>query len=479
MATRFVAIDRDTPLLLPPDLHDWVAKDDPARLIVALIEHFDLSSANVNAKGTGSRQYPPGMMLALLLHSYVHGVFSSREIERNTYTHIGVRYITANEHPDHDTICKFRRENGPLLRKAFKQCLGLARQAGILQLGTVAMDGTKIKGDIDTDKTLTIEQVDTKVQAIEKEEKVLQIKIDALLEQAEAADRREKNQAPPVSEELKESDLLKERLQQAQLEIAKKERQRARLEAARAQFAERKERESEQREAMRENIHQAGIGHLPDKRSAEVKPSDKINVTDPDTTKMKGGRGGYLEGYNAQGVVDCEGSGLLVGVRVSQESSDRQELEANITEVEANLGQGEIETTLGDKGYDNTYQIHEIEKRGGLQMLCLQQRTKEENKRARQGIKEKPKKTCRGRALRTWKKRQEYFERLCEPANRLKQKRRRETIEPTFGVIKAQMGFRKFHLRGLERVETEWRLIGIAFNLRKLNRNGKWIQWLN
>ena len=479
MATRFVTVDRDTPMLLPPDLRDWVTAKDPARLIVALMEHTDLSSAAVNVKGTGSKQYPPSMMLALLLHSYVHGVFSSREIEGSTHTHIGVRYITANEHPDHDTICKFRRENRELIRESFKQCLQLASQVGILQLGTVAMDGTKIKGDIDSDKTLTIEQVDAKIETIEKEEKVLQIKIDALLEQAETTDRREAAEASPASGELKDSELLKERLKIAKLEIAKKERKRARLEAARAQFAERKQREADERSEMREKIREAGIGHLPDKREAELKPSDKVNTTDTDTTKMKGGRGGFVEGYNARGVVDCEGSGLLLAMRVSQESSDRQELMANLAELEANVGKGKVEATLGDKGYDNSYQINEIEREGGPTMLCLQQRTNEENKRARQGIEEKPKKTCRGRALRTWKQRQKLYQRLREPANRAKQKRRRETIEPSFGIIKEQMGFRKFHLRGEERVDTEWSLVGFAFNLRKLNRNVNWIEYLN
>jgi transposase len=144
MSTRFVNIDRDTPMLLPPDLREWVQQDDLVHFVVEALALLDVSTASVNHRGTGSEQYPPGMMLGLLIYSYAQGLFSSRQIERATYQNLSVRYLAANTHPDHDTIAKFRRDNGGLIRSAFVQLLQLAQAAGLVRLGAIALDGTKI-----------------------------------------------------------------------------------------------------------------------------------------------------------------------------------------------------------------------------------------------------------------------------------------------------------------------------------------------
>src|ERR1700690_3325581 len=123
MGHRFVNIDRGTPMLLPPDLRDWVQEDDLAHFIIEAVQAVDLSLAALNVRGTGSEQYPPGMMLGLLIYCYAQGIFSSRQIERATHQHISVRYLTGNTHPDHDTVAKFRRENAALIRSAFVQLL--------------------------------------------------------------------------------------------------------------------------------------------------------------------------------------------------------------------------------------------------------------------------------------------------------------------------------------------------------------------
>src|SRR5262245_12115585 len=144
MNPRFVTVDRDTPMLLPPDLRDWVADDDLVHFLVDALPLLDLSAAAVNWRGTGSAQYPPTMMLGVLVYCYAHGIFSSRAIERATYQHLSVRYLAANTHPDHDTIAQFRRSNALLLRHVFVQLLQLAREVGLLCLGSVALDGTKL-----------------------------------------------------------------------------------------------------------------------------------------------------------------------------------------------------------------------------------------------------------------------------------------------------------------------------------------------
>jgi transposase len=138
MATRFVNIDRDTPMLLPPDLREWAPADDMVHFVIEAVSGMNLSELKINRRGSGSEQYPPKMMLSLLIYFYANGIFSSRRIERATYRDVAVRFLTADTHPDHDTICTFRRENFEAVAEAFLQVLQLARTMGVLKVGTVA-----------------------------------------------------------------------------------------------------------------------------------------------------------------------------------------------------------------------------------------------------------------------------------------------------------------------------------------------------
>src|ERR1700724_959468 len=147
MPERFVDIDRGTPMLLPVDLRDWAAHDGVMLLIVDAVEQCDLRRAVTNDRGSGSPQYPPGMMVSLLIYAYAHGVFSSRRIEQLTYENISVRYLCANTHPDHDTIAKFRRQNGELFRQCFGRLLLLARELGLVRIGKIGVDGTRLEAD--------------------------------------------------------------------------------------------------------------------------------------------------------------------------------------------------------------------------------------------------------------------------------------------------------------------------------------------
>ena len=142
--SHFVEAHRDQPFLLPPDLREWVPEDDLAHFVLEAVERVDLRHFRVNERGSGSPQYPPRLMLALLIYSYANGIFSSRRIERATYRDLGVRYLAANTHPDHDTICKFRRENEAAIAETFLQVLLLARELKLLTVGTVSVDGTKL-----------------------------------------------------------------------------------------------------------------------------------------------------------------------------------------------------------------------------------------------------------------------------------------------------------------------------------------------
>ena len=160
MATRFVSVDRNTPMLLPPDLRDWVGEDDLVHFVIEAVDRLPLEIFQVNHRGTGDQQFPPHMMLSLLIYSYANGIFSSRKIERATYRDVAVRYLTADTHPDHDTICTFRRKNFTAISEAFVDVLEFAKELELLKLGNIALDGTNIKANASIDKNVTYRRAD-------------------------------------------------------------------------------------------------------------------------------------------------------------------------------------------------------------------------------------------------------------------------------------------------------------------------------
>jgi transposase len=171
MAARFVNIDHDTPLLLCPNIREWVPKDHLVHFIMEAVEELDLSAARVNHRGTGDKQYPPGMVLGLLVFSYATGTFSSRQIEKSTHENVAVRLLCADTHPDHDTICAFRRNNGDLLSRSFASVLELAARCGVLKVGgvTVAIDGTKVLANASKHSAVSYERAGEQMRQVELE----------------------------------------------------------------------------------------------------------------------------------------------------------------------------------------------------------------------------------------------------------------------------------------------------------------------
>ena len=332
MAHRFKIIDRNTPMLLPPDLRDWVAQDDLVHFVIEAVDRLPLSCFHVNHKGTGDQQMPPHMMLALLIYSYANGVFSSRRIERATYRDVAVRYLTGDTHPDHDTICAFRRKNLAAISEAFVDVLELARELKLLKLGTISIDGTHIRANASKDKSVTYERA----QELRQQ---LKLDIDQLLLQVEEADAREEDpQKLPEEIARREKLLSKMDLACEQLE----ERARRRAEKERAQY--------DQKVAARKRRPGSRKGPKPKAPSDKPDPQEQINLSDPESRLMrKNKREGYTQSYNAQAAVDVEGSQLIVGQRVSDCASDAGELEAGIDCVAAHLR--EPKAVLADCGY--------------------------------------------------------------------------------------------------------------------------------
>jgi transposase len=219
MAERFVNVDRDTPLLLAPDMRDWVPEDDMVHFVIEAVNGVDMAAFRINQRGTGSRQYPPRMMLGLLVYCYSHGMFGSRRIERATHRDVGVRVLTGDTHPDHDTICKFRRENKEAFAAAFLHVLELAREIGVLRVGSVSVDGSHIRANASKDCNVTYER------AGELREQ-LQADIEELIEQAEQKDREEEDDVDRLPEQIARREKLLAKMEAARKRLEEQALQR-------------------------------------------------------------------------------------------------------------------------------------------------------------------------------------------------------------------------------------------------------------
>jgi len=214
MAARFVTIDYDTPLMLPPDLREWVPAGHLAHFILDAVEEMNLRQVRVNERGTGSEQYPPRMLLALLLYCYATGVFGSRRIEQATWDSVPVRMICGDTHPDHDTICTFRRENKALLAETFVRVLELAQALKFLQVGqiTVAVDGTKVLANASKHAAVSYEHAGKTISQLELE-------VKALLAKAEQSDSTPLEEGLTIPQEVQRRQERKAKLAAARAEI--------------------------------------------------------------------------------------------------------------------------------------------------------------------------------------------------------------------------------------------------------------------
>jgi transposase len=311
--TRFVTVNRDTGYLLPPSVEDWLPKDHLARFVVDIVDQLDLSALTRPYRGSGSAAYHPAMMLGLLAYGYATGVYSSRRIEAATYESIAFRYIAANTHPDHDSLCTFRKRFLKEIEVLFVQVLGIARQMKLLKLGTIALDGTKIHANASAHSALSYGHA-------QKIEAQLETEVKELLARAEAADQEPLPEGLSIPAELSRRE---ERL--AAIREAK-----AQIEARAAERDAQEQAEFEAKMKAREdNTARTGKkprGKPPAPPSPGVRPTDQINLTDPDSRIMPAKGKGFDQSYNAQAAVDTE-SMLIVATGMAQVATDKQQIE--------------------------------------------------------------------------------------------------------------------------------------------------------
>lgn len=328
MPARFVNIDHDTPLLLPPDLRDWVPEDHLVHFIMEAVELLDLSAARVNHRGTGSEQYPPSMMLGLLIYCYATGTFSSRRIERLTHENVAVRLLCADRHPDHDSICTFRRENRALLESSFHQVLEVAARIRVLRVGdvTLALDGTKILANASKHRGSPVHRPPLFPSASSavshghavKQRVLLEEQIAELLAKADAADSAPLEDGLTVPGEIARRRERIEKLREATAVIEARAKERHREERA-AFEARQREREEKQKATG-----QKPRGREPKPPQEGPRAKDQYNFTDAESRVMKT-TDGFQQTYNAQAAVEIQ-SRLVVSPAVTDAPNDKEQL---------------------------------------------------------------------------------------------------------------------------------------------------------
>ena len=445
--SNFRPTDRLTGFLLPPSIDEWLPERHLARFVVEVIEGLDLSAMSKSYRGTGSASYHPKSLLGLLVYGYATGVFSSRKLERATYDSVAFRFITANDHPDHDTIATFRRRFLKTIEALFVQVLVLAREMGVLKMGTVALDGTKLHANASRHSALSYEHAG-------KIEAQLKAEVADLLAKAEAADQSDGPDGLSVPEELaRREDRLK------QLALA-----RAKIEARAKDRFEREQAEHAAQLAARE-AKTAATGKKPGGRPPQPPvegplPTDQINLTDEGSRIMPMPGGGFEQCYNAQAVV-ASGSLLVVAVAVTQACNDKQQIEPMLSKLNALPDAlGEVGTLLADTGYFSAANVAACEAAGVAPLLAMGRQPHYPPLGERfADAPPAPENPTPVEAMAY---------RLKTPEGRKLYALRKQIPEPVFGIIKAIMGFRQFLLRGIDKVQGEWSLVTMAWNMKRL-----------
>ena len=417
--------------------------------VMDAVKALDLSSAKINIHGTGSAQYPPSMMLGLLIYNYATGTFSSRRIETQTYENVAVRYLCADTHPDHDSICKFRRENKELLSSCFHQVLELAATAKVLKVGniTVAIDGTKIMANASKHSAMSHGHLEKQMELAEEQ-------ISQLIAKAEDAD------STPLEDGLSIPDEIKRREDRiAQLEKAKvamEERAKVRLEEETAEYQEK----LKTRKSKEESTGRKPRGKKPKPPEEGPKAKDQYNFTDPESRIMKTG-GGFEQAYNAQAAVEVE-TMLVVGQHVTDAPNDKEQLAPGLDSVSSVIG--EVSQALVDTGYYSEKAIIEAESReSSPRVYAAMKRHHHGRSVADLEKRNDPPKPSENASIAEMMK-----HRLTTKAGRKLYGLRKQTVEPVFGIIKEVLGFRRFSMRGLANCNSEWDLVTTSYNLKRL-----------
>jgi transposase len=451
MAYNFLPCDRNQTYLLPLSLADWLPQDHLAWFVLDAVEQIDLKQfyKKYRSDGVGNSAFNPSIMVGLLIYSYCTGERSSRRIEKHCQTDVAYKVITANQLPDHSTISRFRKDNESHLKTLFLEILRLCADAGLVKLGKVSLDGTKIKADASLAANRTL--------------KHLEREIDKMLSEAAAKDAEEDKAFGPD----KRGDEMPEELRNRDSRINRLKACKERLEHEKAQAHQAQQDKIDRRRAKEESTDKKPRGRKPKLPEDAGNKDAKANVTDPDSRIMKT-RKGYVQGLNAQAVVTEQQ--VIVAEDVTQQENDKRQLHPMLEQTESNrktVGiKEETGVALADAGYSSDDNFTKPPA-GDVELLVATQKDYKQRKAIQeQPLPEGPIPDCLSPT--------ELMERkLLTERGRQLYKLRGQTVEPVFGQIKDVRGFDRFMRRGIEACRSEWSLICATHNLLKLWRSGK------
>ena len=439
MAQLFRRYDPKQALLLPPSLDDWLPAGHLSRFIADTVDELDIGpffkKYREREDGRGPVAYHPKLMLKVLIYAYSVGIFSSRKIAQGVDDLVALRFLAAGDRPSHRTYARFRQENLERFKALFAQVVRIAAESGLVKMGTLAVDGTKLKANASRHKAMSYGRMS-------EEEKRLKEEIQRITRMAQEQDQEEDETFGPDFR----GDELPEELQRRESRLKVIREAKERLEKEQAEQDEAQERGEYHEETGRGKVKRPN-GVPPDKKQA--------NFTDPDSRIMGNPKVGFVQGYNGQIAVDAEAQ-IIVANRVTQCAADNGELVA-MTEKAIEIVGRAPEKLLADAGYRSEQGFAALEELGVDAHIPL---GRGENGPSRQ--------RHTGPATeRMHKKRQ-------TKRSRTLYKKRKAIIEPVFGWIKAVLGFRSFTLRGLKQVEGEWDLVCLALNLKRMAARLEW-----
>jgi transposase len=443
---RFLPYEPEKPLLLSPDLRKWLPEDHLALFISDVVDTLDLTEIAdkyLHLEG-GHPAYHPAMMVKLLFYGYCVGIRSSRRIEKKTYEDIAFRVLSCDSHPDHSRISDFRKRHLAEMSGLFVQVLEICKESGLVKLGHVALDGTKLKANASKHKAMSYDRMLVK-------EKELAAAVNRLLAEAEALDDKEDKK---YGKGVRGDELPKElRFKQARLEKIRQAKE-ALEEQARQEAIEADKSDKD------DNLPVAG-GSGSSKKSVGVPgPKNQRNFTDPESRIMlDGATKAFTQAYNGQAAVDCD-SQIIVAADVTQQANDKQQLVPIVEQIEENLG--EIpDRILADSGYFSEGNVA-FAGANHMEPIIPRDRIKHTDEPAR---------VPRGRIPKDAPLVERMLRKIKTKAGKQTYSKRKESVEPVFGQIKETRGIRGFLLRGIEKVKAEWNLICLTHNILKLWRH--------
>ena len=445
--SNFIVTDRKTGYLLPPSVDDWLNEDHLARFIVEVVDQLDLSRLIGQYAGRGSKAHHPATLLAILVYGYATGVFSSRKLERATYDSVAFRYIAAGSHPDHDTLATFRRRFLGELEGLFVQVLEYAQEMKLLKLGTVCLDGTKIHANASRHSALSHGH-------IEKLETQLKAEVAELFALAESADQADIPDGVSLPDEIKRREERLALMAAAKVKIAVRAEERGRRE--KAEYDEKMAR----RAAKEKDSGKKPGGKPPTAPKPGPKDSDQINLTDEESRIMPISGGGFEQAYNAQAAVDAA-TMLVVATGVTQAPNDKEQIEPMLMTLKAQAEVlGSVDCLIADTGFSSEKNIKACEAAHIEPLIAVAREQHHPNWRERHSEPATLSESATSMQV--------MAHRLKTKTGRARYALRKQTVEPVFGIIKSVMGFRQFSMRGLAAAQSEWNLVCLSWNLKRM-----------